>query len=83
MLAVVDHVDAGRGLPPHDLVDGARDALIEGRTVVILSELLGVEQRDQVGRPRQAAGVRGQDTVPAGLHRVHQSRGRSPEQARR
>ena len=68
VLAVADDVDPGVGLLRHHVRDGAADAGIEGRLVVGLAELLGVEQRDQVGRPRQAAGVRGQDAVRAALH---------------
>ena len=68
VLAVADDVDAGVGLLPHHLRDRARDARVEGAAVVGLAQLLVVEQRDQIGRARQAAGVGGEDAAVAALH---------------
>ena len=68
VLAVADDVDAGVGLLAHDLGDGALHPRRERGLVVGLAELLGVEHRDQIGRPRQAAGVGGEDAAGAALH---------------
>ena len=62
VLAVVDDVDPGIGLPPHHVGDRARAMRAsKAAAVVSLAQLLGVEQRHQIGRPRQAAGVGGED----------------------
>src|SRR5262249_11693795 len=68
VLAVADHVEAGVRLLAHDLVDGALDPRSEQGLVVRLIQLLGVEHRDKIARPRQASGVGGQDAADAALH---------------
>ena len=68
VLAVADDVDAGIDLPANDLGDGALHPRRERGLVVGLAQFLGVEHRHQIGRPRQAAGVGGQDAAGAALH---------------
>ena len=68
VLAVADDVDAGVDLLADHLVDGALHPRRERGLVVGLAQLLGVQHRDQIGRPRQAAGVGGQDAARAALH---------------
>ena len=68
VLAVADHVEAGVGLLADHLVDGALHPRRECGLVVGLAQLLGVQHRDQIGRPRQAAGVGGEDAARAALH---------------
>src|SRR5262249_43319097 len=68
VLAVVDDVDADVRLLPHDLADGAPHARLQRGAVEILAQLLGVEGSHQICRPRQAAGMGGQDAGRTALH---------------
>jgi hypothetical protein len=61
VLAVVDDVEAGLGLALHDFGDAAPHALIECGLVVALGKLLYVEGLNEIGRPRQAAGMGGEN----------------------
>ncbi len=68
VLAVADHVDAGRGLLADDLVDRPFYPRRKSRAVVRLVQLLGVQHRHEIGGPRQAAGVRREDPTSAAPH---------------
>ena len=52
----------------HDVGYRACDARVEGGAVVGLAHLLLVEERNQIGRARQAAGVGREDAALAALH---------------
>ncbi len=67
-LAVADDVDAGRDLLRDDIVDGLCGLGLEHRGVDTLALLLGDDEIDQRLRPRQAAGVRGENAIGAGFH---------------
>ena len=67
-LAVVDHVDAGFGLLAHDLLDSGCDALGKRSRVDRHALFPGVHHPDQVLRPGQATGVRGEKPLGAALH---------------
>src|SRR2546425_6545069 len=73
-LAVVDDVEAALDLAPHDLVHRRADTRGQ-RYRVHRHALLAREHRpDQVGRPGQAAGVRGQEPLRAPLHGANSNR---------
>src|SRR5688572_19883556 len=67
LLPIVDHVDAGRDLAANDLFYRPKRRLIEPR-VGRLAALLTAQEMDQARRTANAARVRREDTVPAGLH---------------
>jgi hypothetical protein len=67
-LAVADHVDAGRGLPPHDVRNGVAQAPVVGAMVERLARLLRAQELLQRLRPDQAADVGGQNAFGAALH---------------
>ena len=54
MLAVIDHVEPDLRLPLRDLVDRARDALVQGFGAVGLAKLLGIKSIYEIRRARQA-----------------------------
>ena len=67
-LAVVDHVDSELDLPAHDLGHG-RGERGGVRPLVDRPALLpGLHRREQVGRPRQAADMGGENSLAAGFH---------------
>ena len=66
--AVVDQVDAGLGLLADHLCDRRAHARGQRRAIDRHAFLLGVHHADQVVRPRQAAGVRGQKALGAAFH---------------
>ena len=66
--AIIDDVDARLGLLFHDFLHGCRNAHFEGDGVHRYTLLLGEHHPDQVVRPRQTAGVRGQESFGAALH---------------
>ena len=67
--AVVDEVDAGIGLLPDHLGDRRAHARGQRRAIDRHAFLLGVHHPDQIVRPRQAAGVGGQEALGAAFHR--------------
>ncbi len=67
-LAIGDDVDAGIGLTPHGLGDGALDARRERRLVDRLAALLPQDHRPQIVGPRQAADMRRQNAIGAAFH---------------
>jgi hypothetical protein len=69
--AVVDDVDAGLALPPHHLGHRAAHARVERRALDRHALLLGIHHADEVVRPRQAAGMRGQEALGAADHGSH------------
>src|SRR5262249_2359160 len=69
LLAVGDDIDAGLGLPAHDVRDRAANELREGLAVVRLAAVLRAKESDEVVGSREAPDVRGQDPVRAPLHR--------------
>ena len=69
-LAVGDHVDAGRDLLRHDVVDRLDHLGLEGVRRDRLALLAAQNEVDQRLRPRQAAGMGGEDAVGRGLHGV-------------
>ena len=68
LLAVADDVHARVHLLAHDVADGATHAGLEGGRVGAGAGVQRVQHPGQVGRPGQAAGVRGEDAVGASLH---------------
>src|ERR1700675_1962903 len=68
LFAVVHDVDAGVDLLPDALADGAADPRGKGRLVVGLALVPGDQHVAQVVRPRQTAGMCGQDPPGAALH---------------
>ena len=69
-LAVVDHVDAELDLPAHDLADGAAQPRGMGLLVDRLALLLGLDRGEQIGGPRQAADMSGENAIAACFHWV-------------
>ncbi len=69
-LAVGDHVDAGRDLLRDDVVDRFDHLALEGVRRDRLALLAAENKVDQRLRPRQAAGMGGEDAVGRGLHGV-------------
>ena len=67
-LAVADHVDAGRDLLRDDIVDRLGDLRFESGRVDGVALFLAQHEVDQRLRPRQAAGVGGEDAVCAEFH---------------
>ena len=67
-LAVVDEVDAGLDLLPHDLGHRLAHALAECGRLDRHALLLGVHGADEIVGPRQGAGMRGQKALRAALH---------------
>ena len=67
-LAVGDDVDAGLPLARHHVDDRLLDASLQLRLVdrLFIEEI--PHHAREIGRPRQAAGMRGQDAVVAPLH---------------
>jgi hypothetical protein len=74
VLAVPDDIDAGINLLANDLGDRALHPHRERGLVIRLAQFLGVEHGDKIARPRQAAGVGGQDAADAALHSNSRSR---------
>ena len=68
--AVRDNVDANVRLPANQLVDGLADHGREGGVIDFFPFLFGVDKINQLLRPRQAAGMGGQDMIAACLHRT-------------
>src|SRR4029079_8230480 len=68
VLAVADHVDPGIRLCPHHLGNRMRDTRVAAGPVIRFAQFLPIQQRDQVGRARQASGVSGEDAAVAALH---------------
>ena len=67
VFAVIDHVDAELDLLVHDLADGRG----EPRRRRCRIERLGpvaLDQRQEIGRPRQAAGVGGKNAIGTVFH---------------
>ena len=67
-LAVVDDVHARSGLLLHDFLHRGADARAERSEIDRHALLLRIHRAHQVLRPRQAAGVRGEETFGAALH---------------
>ncbi len=67
VLAVARHGDAGGHLAAHDVAHGRRERFLERRLVDLASLALMVGL-DKVVRPRQAAGVAGEDAIAAASH---------------
>jgi hypothetical protein len=67
-LAVVEHVDARVRLPLHGLPHGRPHLAGEPGFVDGLARLLRQHERQELGRSRQAAGVRRQDPLCSRLH---------------
>jgi len=65
--AVADDVEADIGLFPHDSDDAVGEAALIGVLVVGFPTALGTQEFDQLGRPNQAADMRGQDSLIATL----------------
>jgi hypothetical protein len=65
--AVVDHVDAEFGLLAHDVGDGGAQPRGGCRRIESLGAV-ALHQREQIGRPRQAAGVGRKNSVAAAFH---------------
>ena len=78
LLAVIDDVEAGLDLTSHTVLDGGGDARLELVAVVRQAVFLGAHQIDEVVRPGDAAGVRREDAICAGLHRQALSRPVAP-----
>ncbi len=66
--AVVDDIDAGRSLLAHHLGDRRADARRERGGLDRHALLLGVHHADEIVRPRQAAGMGGEEALGAALH---------------
>ena len=66
--AVTDDVDSGRDLLFDVLVDGFRQTFRESRLVEFTAIFSRFEEGQKLGRPRQAADMRGEDAVGAGFH---------------
>jgi hypothetical protein len=74
-LAIADRVDAGGDLPRHHVLDRARRLGFEG-AVVHRAPLLACEHKiDQRLRPRQAAGMGGENAVGRSFHELLLLRG--------
>ena len=69
-LAVVDDVDAGLDLLLDDLGHRRAHARGERRRIDRHALLLGVHHADEIVRPRQAAGVGGEEALGAAFHRA-------------
>jgi hypothetical protein len=67
-LAVADDIDAEIGLLLDDRCDGLRHARAVAGFVDRLAALTGGACRDEIGRPRQAADMGGQDAIGALAH---------------
>jgi hypothetical protein len=67
LLAIVDNADAGLDLTPHDGGHRRADLLVEAFDAG-LAPVSELQRREQLRRPRQAAGVRGQDVLGRALH---------------
>ena len=68
LLAVVADVDAGGELRGDDMAGGVGDGRRQHRVVDRLAALARDQQIEQRPRPRQTAGVGGEDAVAAVLH---------------
>jgi hypothetical protein len=68
VLAVINDVDAGVRLLPHNFGDRSANSGRKYTPIVVLAEFLAVQCGHQIRRPRQAAGVRRQNTIRAGFH---------------
>src|SRR4029079_4436473 len=68
VLAVIDDIQAKVGLFAYNLGNRALDAILICLPVVSGAELLVVEDRNEISWTRQAAGVRGQDSIGAVFH---------------
>jgi hypothetical protein len=73
---VVDDVDAGLALLADHLGDGGANAPSQRRAVDRHALLLGIHHAHEIVRPRQAAGVGGEEAVGAALHGGDGSAGR-------
>ena len=69
LLAVAHAVDAAGDLLLNDLPNGLGETRIESGLVEGLAAFARCEQRQQIGRARQAADMGGQDAIGAQLHR--------------
>src|SRR5437588_9065549 len=69
LLAVAHAVDAARDLLRDDLPHGLGETRFESGLIEALAAFAGCEQRQEIGRARQAADMGGQDTIGAELHR--------------
>src|SRR6516164_2293812 len=69
-LAVADAVSSHRDLLCDNLPDGAGEAFLERRLIKFAAGLPGLQQGQQLRRPRQAAYMGCQDAVGAELHLV-------------
>src|SRR6516162_2463633 len=69
-LAVADAVSSHRDLLCDNLPDGAGEAFLERRLIKFAAGLPGLQQGQQLRRPRQAAYMSCQDAVGAELHLV-------------
>src|SRR5262249_30333672 len=72
VLAVAGDVAAGGLLPAHDVLHGQTQSILIAGLVLRLARLPAAVQLDQLVRPRQAAGVAGEDPLLAALHPVTQ-----------
>jgi hypothetical protein len=68
LLAVARHVDARLLLPFDDLYDRTAEARGIGLLVVGNAALLRANELQELGRPDQAADVRGEDSLVASSH---------------
>ena len=67
-LAIGDDIDAAFGLLANHFGDRACDAARIGLSVERLASLLGLDHLQQIGRPRQAADMGGENTLRASFH---------------
>ena len=67
-LTVVGNVDAELALLAHDIGDRGAQALRVGRIVFAFAGKASAAHGDKIGRPREAAGMRGQNPVLARSH---------------
>src|SRR5262249_37648551 len=74
LLSVVNDVQPGLDLTANAILDGGADARLELALVVRQAIFLGAHHLDELVGPGDAAGVRRQDAIRAGLHRQAPSR---------
>ena len=72
VFAIVDHIDAELGLPVNDFTHGFPQAFGIAAEVEYLGAA-GLQQIEKIGRPRQAAGVRRENSFGAVFHGLIQS----------
>src|SRR6476646_5475830 len=73
-LPVADHIDAGFGLPAHDIGDRSGQAMIVCLRVKRFARLLGTQKLLQRLRPNQAADMGREDAINASFHLVLRAR---------